>query len=230
MIAMLSGALLGILINLFFKDIAWINSHVTEGIFNVVGILFVSALKMMVVPLVFVSLVCGVTALGDVKALGRIGGKALVLYLLTTALAITIALSIAVTVAPGTGFEANAQPTQFESKPPPPLAQVLINLVPKNPPEAMTEGNMLQIIVFALLFGVAITLAGNGGRHVLNFFTDLNEVIMQMVYIIMKIAPFGVFCLIARTFANQGVDIILPLLSYFLVMVSAPLAARARRF
>ncbi len=221
MIAMISGALLGILINLFFKEVAFVETYLTGGLFNVVGTVFVKSLKMMVVPLVFVSLVCGVTALGDVKALGRIGGKALVLYLFTTALAISIALTIAVTISPGAGFETSEQAAPFEVKEAPSLAQVIIDMVPKNPLEAMAEGNMLPIIVFALLFGIAITLAGDRGRHVYEFFTDLNEVIMQMVYIIMKLAPYGVFCLIATTFAKQGIDIILPLLAYFLVMVSA---------
>lgn len=221
MMAMLIGALVGVLINLFFKEVAVVDTVFTSGIFLVVGTIFVKALKMMVVPLVFVSLVCGVTALGDVKALGRIGGKALALYLMTTALAISIALSIAVTIAPGAGFEAGDSSAHYEAKPAPPLTQVITDMVAQNPIAALAQGQMLQIIVFALLFGVAITMAGERGKHVYNFFSDLNEVIMHMVQIIMKLAPYGVFCLIAKTFAEQGIDIILPLLTYFLVMVTA---------
>ncbi len=221
MLAMLLGGISGIVINLFFKEVALVELLLTGGIFLVIGTIFVNALKMMVVPLVFVSLVCGVTALGDIKALGRIGGKALLFYLITTALAISIALTIAVTIAPGSGFDIGDSTVQFEAKPAPPVTQVIIDMVAQNPIQAMASGNMLQIIIFAILFGIAITLADERGKHVYNFFTDLNEVIMQMIQIIMKLAPYGVFCLIAKTFAEQGLDLIFPLLTYFLVMVTA---------
>ena len=183
--------------------------------------MFVSALKMMVVPLVFVSLVGGVTALGDLRALGRVGGKAVVLYLGTTAVAVSIALSLAVLAAPGEGFQGAEPMAQVELKDPPALEQVLIDLVPSNPVAAMANGSMLQVIVFALLFGVAVAAAGERGRHVLNFFNDLNAVIMRMVDLVMKLAPIGVFALIAKTFATQGADVLAPLFGYFLVVVGA---------
>jgi DAACS family dicarboxylate/amino acid:cation (Na+ or H+) symporter len=110
---------------------------------------------------------------------------------------------------------------QVELKDPPALEQVLIDLVPSNPVAAMANGSMLQVIVFALLFGVAVAAAGERGRHVLNFFNDLNAVIMRMVDLVMKLAPIGVFALIAKTFATQGADVLAPLLGYFLVVVGA---------
>ncbi|SEH07545.1 dicarboxylate/amino acid:cation symporter [Candidatus Venteria ishoeyi] len=221
MIAMISGGLLGLALNLWFAENSFIQNFIIDGLFNVVGTIFVSSLKMMVVPLVMVSLITGVTSLGDINALGRIGGKALLLYLLTTAVAITLALSIAVTFDPGAGFEMENAQTEFAAGEPPALSKVLIDMVPTNPISAMAEGSMLQIIVFALLFGIAITLTGEKGRHVLNFFNDLNVVIMKMVEILMKLAPFGVFCLIAKTFAGQGLELLAPLAKYFLVMVAA---------
>ncbi len=222
MIAMISGLILGIVLNVVFKDNSFVQTYVIGGVLTTVGDIFVAALKMLVVPLVFVSLVGGVTALGDVSNLGRIGLKTLVLYIMTTAIAISLALALAITFSPGAGYQldSNAE-INFEAKEAPPLSEVIINMVPSNPIAAMTEGNMLQIIVFALLFGLAINLAGTKGKHVLNFFEDLNEVIMQMVYLVMKIAPVGIFCLITKTFSNQGMDILLPLLGYFLVMVAA---------
>jgi DAACS family dicarboxylate/amino acid:cation (Na+ or H+) symporter len=111
--------------------------------------------------------------------------------------------------------------TEFTGKEAPPLADVLINMVPSNPFAAMASANMLQIIVFALLFGIAVTLSGERGKHVLNLFRDLDVVIMHMVEIIMRLAPYGVFALIARTFATQGIDLILPLISYFLTLTVA---------
>ncbi|MCD6704847.1 MAG: dicarboxylate/amino acid:cation symporter, partial [Thiobacillus sp.] len=109
----------------------------------------------------------------------------------------------------------------FTGKAAPPISQVLIDMVPTNPVAAMAEGNMLQVIVFALLFGVAVTMSGARGRHVLNLFTDLNTVIMHMVEWIMRLAPYGVFALITVTFATQGLDILLPLAAYFLTLTAA---------
>ena len=219
-IAMLAGIVLGVALNLAGAG-PWIQTFVVDGVLHVVGSVFVSALKMMVVPLVFVSLVAGVTALSDLKALGRIGAKALGLYLATTAIAITIALTLAGAVGPGQGFDAGEAQATFSGKEAPPLTQVLIDIMPTNPVAAMAEGNMLQIIVFALLFGIAITMSGARGKHVLNLFGDLNTVIMHMVEWIMRLAPYGVFALITRTFATQGLDLLVPLAAYFLTLTAA---------
>ncbi len=219
-IAMLAGIALGVALNRFGAG-PWLQTFLVDGLLHVIGSVFVSALKMMVVPLVFVSLVVGVTALSDLKALGRIGAKALGLYLATTAIAVTIALSLASLVGPGHGFDAGETAASFSGKDAPPLSQVLIDMVPTNPVAAMAEGNMLQIIVFALLFGVAVTMSGARGKHVLNLFNDLDAVIMHMVEWIMRLAPYGVFALITRTFASQGLDILLPLAAYFLTLTAA---------
>ncbi|MBC2731734.1 dicarboxylate/amino acid:cation symporter [Thiobacillus sp.] len=219
-IAMLAGIVLGVVLNrLGTAD--WVQLVLVDGLLYVVGSVFVAALKMMVVPLVFVSLVAGVTSLSDLNALGRIGIKSLALYLATTAIAVTIALTLAGIVGPGHGFNAGSTAASFSGKPAPPLTQVLIDMVPTNPVAAMAEGNMLQIIVFALLFGVAVTMSGARGKHVLNFFGDLDVVIMHMVEWIMRLAPYGVFALITRTFASQGLDILLPLAAYFLTLTGA---------
>ena len=220
MIAMLSGIALGVVLNLL--DIGpWLQTMLIDGLLHVIGSVFVSALKMMVVPLVFVSLVAGVISLSDIRSLGRIGGKALLLYLATTAIAVTIALTIAVLLNPGHGFDAGKTEAVFSGKEAPPLSQVLIDMVPANPIAAMAEGNMLQVIVFALLFGIAVTMSGARGKHVLNLFTDLNVVIMHMVEWIMRLAPYGVFALITRTFATQGLDLLIPLAAYFLTLTLA---------
>jgi Na+/H+-dicarboxylate symporter len=219
-IAMLAGIALGAVLNRL-DTAPWVQLALVDGLLYVVGSIFVAALKMMVVPLVFVSLVTGVTSLSDLNALGRIGIKALALYLTTTAIAVTIALTLAGIVGPGHGFNAGSTAANFTGKTAPPLTQVLIDMVPTNPVAAMAEGNMLQIIVFALLFGVAVTMSGARGKHVLNFFSDLDVVIMHMVEWIMRLAPYGVFALIARTFATQGLDILLPLAAYFLTLTGA---------
>jgi DAACS family dicarboxylate/amino acid:cation (Na+ or H+) symporter len=221
MLAMGSGMLMGIIINLLIPEKSLFNDYLVHGFLHVVGAIFVASLKMMVVPLVFVSLVGGVTALGNLSALGRMSVKAILLYLMTTAIAITLALSLAVVVGPGEGFDAGETSAEFTGKQAPPLSEVLINIVPSNPFEAMADGNMLQIILFSMLFGVAVTMAGAKGKHVLNLFNDLDVVIMKMVEVIMRLAPYGVFALIAKTFATQGLELIVPLLSYFLTLTFA---------
>jgi Na+/H+-dicarboxylate symporter len=217
LLGMAAGIVVGVLLNLYGAPLGSVTDFLVGGVFNVIGAIFVSVLQMMVVPLVLVSLVCGVTSLGDPSDLGRVGAKTLGLYLLTTALALVLALGAAWMISPGEGFQL-ADNVVFQSNEPPPLADVLINMVPANPVRAMAEGQMLQIIVFALLFGFSLTLAGERGRHVLNFFSDLNEVILKMVFLVIRIAPLGVFALIARTFATQGMDIFRPLAGYFIVV------------
>jgi Na+/H+-dicarboxylate symporter len=163
-------------------------------------------------------LVCGTAALDDVRKLGRIGARTVGLYLLTTAIAISIALGAAVLIGPGVGFGLSTD-TTFTAAAAPSLVEVLINLVPKNVVRAMAEGNMLQIIVFAILFGLALTLSGRPGERLLPIFNDLNQAIMTLVWIVMKLAPYGVFALIARTFATQGFDAFGPLLKYFFLVL-----------
>lgn len=222
LLAMLFGGILGAILNAFFMENNFVREVLVGDIFHVIGQIFIKSLKMLVVPLVFISLVCGVAALGDIKKLGRLGGKALLFYLGTTALAITLALSLAVIVAPGEGFDLTSTTVQeFSAKESPSLAQTIINLVPDNPVEAMAEGQMLPLIVFSLLFGIAIVMAGESGKRIEQQFNDYNAIIMQLVVILMMVAPFGVFCLIAKTFALQGIEVIKPLISYFLVVTTA---------
>jgi DAACS family dicarboxylate/amino acid:cation (Na+ or H+) symporter len=221
LLGMLAGIVVGVALNGLAGDSTAVQTLLIDGLFRVVGTIFVALLQLMVVPLVLVSLVCGVTALGDPRALGRVGGKTLGLYLITTAIAIVLALGFAMLISPGEGFVISDQDIAYDGNDPPPLADVLINMVPQNPVRAMVEGQMLQIIVFALLFGFSITLAGERGKHVINFFTDLNEVIMQMIFLIIKLAPIGVFALLARTFANEGLALIVPLAGYFGAVVVA---------
>lgn len=217
LIAMAAGLVVGAVLNGF--DAGPLRSIVVDGVFHVVGAIFLASLKLLVVPLVFVSLVCGTSALDDVRRIGRVGGKTLALYLATTALAVTLALLAASVVQPGTGFDlhTNASFTAHEA---PPLTRVLIDLFPTNPIKAMAEGNMLQVIVFALLFGLAISLAGDPGTRLRRVFEDLNIVVMRLVMVLMRIAPYGVFCLLGRVFADEGFDAILPLARYFFVVLA----------
>jgi len=219
LLAMLAGVIIGVFLNVVGTNFQAANDFLVDGLFYVLGAIFVALLQLMVVPLVLVSLVCGVTALGDLRALGRVGGKTLGLYLMTTAVAITFALTVASMISPGEGFEFAGGEFSYEAREAPPLAEVIINMFPENPIRAMADSQMLQIILFALLLGFAITSAGERGKRIAALFTDLNEVILKMVLLVIKTAPIGVFALIARTFATQGVDIFRPLLGYCIVVV-----------
>lgn len=217
MVAMAFGLVIGAVINMV-GPIPWIDQYVIGGLFHVGGKVFLAALKLLVVPLVFVSLVCGTASLDDIAKLGRVGGKTLGLYLFTTALAITIAVSMALAVSPGAGFELTTS-AQFVPTEPPPLSETFIAIFPTNPFQAMAEGNMLQVIVFSILFGLALCLTGSAGARIAKVFQDLNEVIMKLVMMIMATAPYGVFCLITKVFAEQGLAAIVPLAKYFGVVV-----------
>ena len=214
LVAMLFGAILGIILNNINIYNSLINQYLSNGVFEVVGKLFVNSLKMLVVPLVFCSITVGITSLGNLSLMGRVGLKAIIIYLLTTAFAITLALIFAIVIEPGQGYEIDSS-IQFLAKEAPSLSSVLTSIVPSNPILAMADGEMLQIILFAIILGIAITITGNKAESFKKGIISLNEIMMSMVTIIMKFAPLGVFCLIAKTFATQGIDMIIPLASYF---------------
>ena len=212
--AMLFGAILGIILNNISVYNSLINQYLSNGVFEVVGKLFVNSLKMLVVPLVFCSITVGITSLGNLSLMGRVGLKAIIIYLLTTAFAITLALIFAIFIEPGQGYEIDSS-IQFSAKEAPSLSSVLTSIVPSNPILAMADGEMLQIILFAIILGIAITITGSKAESFKKGIISLNEIMMSMVTIVMKFAPLGVFCLIAKTFATQGIDMIIPLASYF---------------
>ncbi len=175
-----------------------------------VGTIFINAIKMLIVPLVFVSLVTGMTSMRDLTKMGRIGLKTLVLYLLTTAVAVVIGLGLGTLLQPGAGIEWTAA-AAMETTTAPTLVETIVSLIPTNPIAAAAEGNVLQIIVFALLFGLAINLAGEKGAIVRDFFESLSEVIYKLTGIIIAFAPYGVFALMVWVAGTYGLDLLLPL-------------------
>ena len=211
-IAMILGAIAGLALN-FAGNPEWSRIWLTEGIFQVIGQIFISLLKMLVVPLVFVSLVCGSSSLSDPKMLGRVGGKTIGLYLLTTAIAVTLALGSAVIFKPGVGVHAIAT-VEAHIADAKPFTQILIDMVPTNPVAAMADGQMLPIILFAVLLGISITLSKETGVRVSNWFNDMNAIIMKLVTLVMEVAPYGVFSLIAILAATSSAADIMALGKY----------------
>ncbi|MCR9363687.1 MULTISPECIES: dicarboxylate/amino acid:cation symporter [Vibrio diabolicus subgroup] len=216
-LGMVAGILTGFAIRTLFAGNGFVDAYIVNGLFEVGGQIFVASLKMLVVPLVFVSLVCGTSSLKDLSTLGRMGGKTLAFYVTTTAIAITLALTMGTLFQPGAGADLTAA-SSFKSAEAPSLGQVIIDMFPTNPISAMAEGKTLQVIVFAVLFGIAISAAGKPGERIAAFFSDLNEVIMKLVAILMNLAPYGVFFLMAKLFTGLGLGAIVNLAEYFLVL------------
>lgn len=215
-VALIVGAFLGVGIHYFIPDGYVKDTILIEGVFYVVGQGFIRLMQMLVVPLVFCSLVCGSMAIGDTRTLGKVGIKTVLFYLFTTALAVMIALGTAHVINPGIGLDMDAVQTAevTATAGDTNLVDTLLNIIPKNPVSSMASGDMLPIIVFALFVGVMLAKLGSKASTVANFFSEFNDVMMEMTMAIMKIAPMGVFCLIARTFANLGFSAFKPMLKY----------------
>lgn len=221
----LAGMSAGIIVGLLFNalggsdpDESVLITWIVENIFDVIGKIFVVSLKLLVVPLVFFSLVCGSASMGEDIKMGQVAIKTILLYLLTTAIAVSIALLVANIVDPGVGINTGTIDS-FEVKTAPSVKEVLIGIFPDNPFRAMVDGNMLQIIVFAILVGVAILKTGDPGKTVLRGCVLINEVIMKMVFMLINLAPYGVFCLLAKLFTREGFSAIVNLAIYFSTIV-----------
>ena len=215
-IALLIGALFGVVIHYWIPSGYIKDTVIVEGVLYVVGQGFIRLMQMLVVPLVFCSLICGSMAIGDTKTLGKVGVKTIGFYLVTTALAVCVALGSALLINPGLGLDMDAvqKGTVSSTTGATSLVDTLLNIIPKNPVQSMANGDMLPIIVFALFVGIMLAKLGTRGSVVANFFSQFNDVMMEMTMAIMKIAPIGVFCLIARTFATVGFSAFAPMLKY----------------
>lgn len=215
-IALAIGAIFGVAIHYLMPESYFRDTILVEGILYIIGQGFIRFMQMLVVPLVFCSLVCGAMAIGDTKTLGKVGIKTICFYLFTTALAVSIALATAYVIDPGVGLDmASIQkaeitaPAEQTS-----MVETILNIIPKNPIGSMANGDMLPIIVFALFVGIMLAKLGSRTSVVANFFSEFNDIMMEMTMTIMKLAPIGVFCLIARTFANMGFSAFAPMLKY----------------
>ena len=215
-IALAIGAIVGVAIHYLMPESYFRDTILVEGILYFIGQGFIRLMQMLVVPLVFCSLVCGAMAIGDTKTLGKVGIKTICFYLFTTALAVTLALATAHVINPGIGLNMDAiqkaevaAPVEQTS-----MVDTLLNIIPKNPIGSMANGDMLPIIVFALFVGIMLAKLGSRTSVVANFFSEFNDIMMEMTMTIMKVAPIGVFCLIARTFANMGFSAFAPMLKY----------------
>ncbi|SDM91921.1 Na+/H+-dicarboxylate symporter [Fictibacillus solisalsi] len=217
-IGLVLGVIVGLILNLAFPTaFDEINSYVLTP----VGQIFLKLIKMLVVPIVFFSIVLGTAGLGDPKKLGRIGVKTIVYFLGTTTFAIVIALLLSLAIKPGAGGGFDTSGLEFKAEKAPPVSETLMGIIPENPVAAMTDANMLQIIAFAVFVGFAITMLGSKTKGIFTLFEEANVIMMYLVNVVMKVAPYGAFALIASAIGNYGLNALKAMGLYMIVVVLA---------
>lgn len=221
-IGLILGLILGTIFYYLVPDGKIKNDIFVDGIFLVLGKGFIRAMQMLVVPLVFASLVTGSMSMGDTKKLGKVGVRAILFYLVTTSLAIASALFIGNLIDPGKGMNMVASSTDAaEIAETPSIAQTILDVIPTNPVSSLAEGNMLQLIFFAIIVGIILAKLGERTEGIANLFSELNEIMMEMTMMVMKFAPIGVFCLVTRTFADTGFEALTELLKYTMGVIAS---------
>lgn len=218
LVGLFVGLIVGLVLNVTSPTLFDILNTI---VFTPLGQIFLNLIKMLVVPIVFFSIALGVAGLGDPKKLGRIGIKTISFFLVTTAIAITIGISLALVLQPGNIGTFDMSATEFEAKEAPSISETLLNIIPTNPIQAMAEGNMLQIIVFSIFVGFGISMLGKKASSLFTIIEQGNELMMYLVTIVMKLAPYGAFGLIATSVGNQGWDAVNAMGLYMIVVLLA---------
>ena len=217
-IALVLGAITGILLNVFAPDLF---PPLDKYLFSPVGKIFISLITMLVVLIVFISIALGTAGLGDPKKLGRIGLKTISYFLVTTSVAIVIGIGLAYLLEPGNAGTFETEGLEYSSEKAPPISETLLNIVPTNPIQSFAEANMLQIIVFAIFVGFALAMLGTKVDKVQELLEQGNEIMMYLVNLVIKFAPYGTFALLASAIGTQGLDAIKAMGLYMIVVVLA---------
>ena len=218
--AMAAGIIIGIILNVSLSNDNVIKDFLISNIFETISVLFLSLLKMIVLPLIFVSIICGTLSMSDPNKLTRLGFKTILLYMLSTVIAISIALIIS------NMFPYNINEIQENSfngldinEPKISEKNFILNFIPENFFFALSSGNVLQVLFFALFMGITASFIKIDIPVFVDLMENLNQILINIVFVIIKITPLAVFCLLAKTFANQGVDVLTPLIQYFVLVI-----------
>ena len=217
LISMVAGIFIGLIINFYFISYTFIESFLIGNIFSTISSLFLILLKMIVLPLIFVSIVSGIISINDVSTLGRIGIKTISLYIFTTIIAISLALitsslvnynlgDLVMPAAPVTNIATSSN------------TNIILSFFPENFFSALANGNVIQVLVFAIFIGISSSIIKKEIPEFINLIDNLNKVFNKLVLLIIKLTPIAVFCLLGKTFATQGIDVFIPLLKYFMVV------------
>ncbi|OIJ17626.1 dicarboxylate/amino acid:cation symporter [Anaerobacillus alkalilacustris] len=214
--------ILGLIVGLGFNLFAPNSFEVVDAyLLTPLGTIFLKSIMMLVVPLVLFSIILGTAGISDPKKLGRIGGKTIAFYLITTAIALIIGLSMAYIIQPGAGGVFETTTADFEARQAPPVVETLLNIIPTNPIDAMAKGTMLQIIAFAVLIGFALARLGEKTKGLLNLVAQGNEVMMYLVNLVMLLAPYGAFALIASAIGKLGLNALQAMILYMIAVLGA---------
>jgi len=214
-IAIVLGLVTGIVFESQQGQIAFLNiEHI-----GIIGNLFIRLLKMIIVPLIFASIVTGIISVGDTKKLGRIGLKTFLYYLSTTALAVILGLVLVNIIHPGKGIDLPTETTnEFSERQAPSILSTLTDIIPENIFKAMAQSDVLSIIFFSILFGIAICSIGEKGKPLVSLFEAFNDVMMKITGWIMLLAPIGIFALMAHTIGTLGLSVLKPLAIYMITV------------
>ena len=221
LIGMILGLITGLLINFYLKDPFIKDIILMNNVFYLGGTLFIKLMKMLVVPLVFFSIVVGVASISDIKTIGIIGGTTILIYLITTAIAVTFALLIGMYLQPGAGLQMTGLAEASNVTVNQTMADAILNMVPDNPFSSLATGDMLPVIIFGVLIGIILAKLRDETETFNKIFTEGNRIMMEMTSIVMKFAPIGVFCLMAKTFGGLGLEGIFPLAKYVVCVLIA---------
>ena len=212
-VAMILGIITGVFLNIFSYDTS-LSDFIVKNIFNVVSDLFISALKLVIIPLIFFSIVCGIISLSDDTSLSRLGIKTLSLYLFTTIIAISLGLlfSSLINYEPIllSNLETNVAIDNIKTE---------SNIFPTNIFESLSNGNIIHLLIFSVLIGIAASKVKDNAKTFINYFHEFNTVINELVQIIISFTPIAVYCILSKTFATQGLETLTPLMGYFFTVV-----------
>lgn len=218
LIGMVLGLITGVILNLYVHS-QFVNIILIDNVFYLGGNLFIKLMKMLVVPLVFCSIVVGVASISDIRKIGAIGGRTILIYLITTALAVSIALLIASFIHPGTGLHMTGLATASNVSTNVTITNTILGMVPDNPINSLANGDMLPVIIFGVLVGIILAKLKEETETINKVFEEGNTIMMEMTSIVMKFAPIGVFCLMAKTFATLGYNGLMPLSKYVMCVL-----------
>ena len=219
LIGMVLGMIVGLILNFYVTDTFIKDIVLMNNVFYLGGNLFIKLMKMLVVPLVFFSIVVGVASISDVRTIGSIGGTTILIYLITTAIAVTIALEIGIIIQPGLGLNMGGITETANLTVNQTMTDTILNIIPDNPFSSLANGDMLPVIIFGLLIGIILAKLKEKAETFNKIFTEGNRIMMEMTSIVMKFAPIGVFCLMAKTFGSLGFDGIIPLTKYIICVL-----------
>ena len=219
LIGMVLGLIVGLILNFYVTDPLIKNTILMNNVFHLGGTVFIRLMKMLVVPLVFCSIVVGVASISDVKKIGTIGGSTVLIYIFTTAVAVTIALFIGMLIKPGIGLNlasvAHTSNVTINQS----MTDTIVNIIPENPFTSLAAGDMLPIIIFGVIIGIILAKLPEETKLSNKIFTEGNTIMMEMTSLVMKFAPIGVFCLMAKTFGSLGLEGIIPLTKYVICVL-----------